>query len=82
MFCPKCGHQNPDNSAACAGCGAALLPAQPGMQQAPGAGPQPAGQPPTMPYAAGQRADIPNHLVWAILATVFCCLPFGIVAIV
>ena len=24
----------------------------------------------------------PNHLVWAILATLFCCLPFGIVAIV
>jgi hypothetical protein len=23
-----------------------------------------------------------NHLVWAILATVFCCLPLGIVAIV
>lgn len=23
-----------------------------------------------------------NYLVWAILATVFCCLPFGIVAIV
>lgn len=25
---------------------------------------------------------VPNHLVWAILATIFCCLPFGIVAIV
>jgi len=23
-----------------------------------------------------------NHLVWAILATIFCCVPFGIVAIV
>ena len=23
-----------------------------------------------------------NYLVWAILATLFCCLPFGIVAIV
>ncbi len=30
-------------------------------------------------YAAGQ---VPNHLVWAILATLFCCLPAGIVAIV
>ncbi|GGA87431.1 hypothetical protein GCM10011521_27310 [Arenimonas soli] len=27
-------------------------------------------------------APIPNHLVWAILATLFCCLPGGIVAIV
>ena len=25
---------------------------------------------------------MPNHLVWAILATLFCCLPFGVVAIV
>jgi predicted secreted protein len=24
----------------------------------------------------------PNYLVWAILVTVFCCLPFGIVSIV
>lgn len=24
----------------------------------------------------------PNHLVWAILVTIFCCLPFGIVSIV
>lgn len=25
---------------------------------------------------------VPNHLVWAILATLFCCLPGGIVALV
>lgn len=25
---------------------------------------------------------VPNHLVWAILATLFCCLPLGIVSIV
>lgn len=25
---------------------------------------------------------VPNHLVWAILTTLFCCLPFGIVSIV
>jgi hypothetical protein len=26
--------------------------------------------------------DVPNYLVQAILCTLFCCLPFGIVAIV
>ena len=32
-----------------------------------------------MGYYEG-RAE--SHLVWAILVTLFCCLPFGIVAIV
>ncbi|KAF1712620.1 hypothetical protein CSC70_03725 [Pseudoxanthomonas kalamensis DSM 18571] len=27
-------------------------------------------------------AYVPNNLVWAILATLFCCLPLGIVSIV
>lgn len=36
----------------------------------------------TAPAANAMRAPIPNHLVWAILVTLFCCLPGGIVAIV
>lgn len=32
--------------------------------------------------AAGTAPVVPNHLVGAILSTLFCCLPFGIVAIV
>jgi len=36
--------------------------------------PQGAGYPPSAPPS--------NHLVWAILTTLFCCLPFGIVSIV
>ena len=36
----------------------------------------------TQGVPAGAAPVIPNHLVGAILATLFCCLPFGIVAIV
>jgi predicted secreted protein len=36
-------------------------------------------QPPE-PY--NNREYIPNNMVWAILTTLFCCLPFGIVSIV
>lgn len=31
---------------------------------------------------ASPRVTVSNNLVWAILATLFCCLPTGIVAIV
>ncbi|MEB3984082.1 CD225/dispanin family protein [Mycobacterium sp. 663a-19] len=41
--------------------------------------PPPPGYPPQQP-PGGQAPD--NYLVWSILATIFCCLPFGIVAIV
>jgi hypothetical protein len=30
----------------------------------------------------GLQTPPPNYLVWAILSTVLCCLPFGIVSIV
>ncbi len=40
--------------------------------------PPPPGYPPQQP--AGQAPN--NYLVWSILVTLFCCLPFGIVAIV
>lgn len=40
--------------------------------------PPPPGYPPQQPV--GQAPS--NYLVWSILVTIFCCIPFGIVAIV
>lgn len=34
------------------------------------------------PPPPGQQEYVPNHLVWAILSTLFCCMPLGIVSIV
>ena len=36
----------------------------------------------TTPGNVPTRSDIPNYLVQAILVTIFCCLPAGIVSIV
>ncbi|MFG2088656.1 MULTISPECIES: CD225/dispanin family protein [unclassified Spirillospora] len=37
---------------------------------------------PPPPNAYGAGGPPPNHLVWAILSTIFCCLPAGVVSIV
>jgi len=77
MFCTKCGKENDASATNCVECGEVLMPAQP-QPQAAAAPAQP--QPP--PAAPGQPAQVPNYLVQAILVTIFCCLPFGIAAIV
>jgi hypothetical protein len=66
MFCQKCGQQNDDNAYKCLKCGQIL-------QQA---------GPTGMPAGPTPPASVPNYLVQAILVTLFCCLPFGIPAIV
>jgi len=70
MFCTQCGANNPDTAAVCAQCGRNLQ----------------AGSPVVPLQATGvvlpPGTTVPNYLVFAILATVFCCLPAGIPAIV
>lgn len=58
------------------------------QQAAPAYAPPPAGvpspyaQPGYFPQVPRYHADVPSYLTQAILATLFCCQPFGIVAIV
>lgn len=52
---------------------------------APAPAPQPAPNPPYPPQPQDNKPGVPcpnNNLVWAILVTIFCCMPLGIVAII
>lgn len=69
MFCPQCGANNADRSIVCAQCGGSLQPGQPVPPNVPGVLQTP-------------LPSVQNHLVFAILATIFCCVPSGIPAIV
>src|SRR5580693_8971311 len=74
MFCPQCGASNADTAAICTQCGRQLQAAIP-----------PVGAPTPLPVQGvvlPPGATVPNYLVFAILVTVFCCLPTGIPAIV
>lgn len=71
MFCTQCGASNADTAAACVQCGRNLQ----------------AAVPPTPLQTTGvvmppPGTTVENYLVFAILATVLCCLPAGIPAIV
>src|SRR5579859_4617110 len=70
MFCPQCGTNNADTASVCVQCGRNLQPGVP-------AAPLPTAGVVLLPVVAPQ-----NYLVFAILATVFCCLPTGIPAII
>ena len=81
MFCPKCGAKNDDNVYHCAFCGESVSNAQQFGASAP---PPPPGPPPTgQPVHGGHLPPKPsNWLIPAILCTVLCCLPLGIISIV
>lgn len=66
MFCSQCGKEIPEDAQSCPGC-------QTSCQQMKGSQP---------PVAPANRVEVKSGLVQAILVTLFCCLPFGIVAIV
>ena len=68
MYCPQCGTKAEEGARFCAKCGRALFDSSE--------------QPHPADDTLRARADIPDHLVWAILATICCCPPTGIVSIV
>jgi hypothetical protein len=69
MFCTQCGANNADSAVICVQCGRNLQAGVPPVPMQPGV---------VLPPAA----YVQNYLVFAILATVLCCLPTGIAAIV
>lgn len=79
MFCSSCGARNDENAAYCANCGNELRRIETPRVDAP-----PPTQPRTQTSYAPQspQANVPTYLAPAILTTLFCCLPFGIVSIV
>lgn len=72
-FCTNCGAEIESGSSFCLSCG---LSTTPGVGRAT----DPAG--PSGPAPAMPVGDIPNYLPQAILATLCCCVPFGIVSII
>jgi hypothetical protein len=75
MYCENCGCLIDDSATVCPRCGQSTTGASP--YASPGAY-QPAGQ-----YDPGAMGlPVPTYLVQSILMTLFCCMPFGIVAIV
>jgi hypothetical protein len=69
MFCAQCGANNADNAIVCVQCGKNLQSGTVPLQATGVVMPPPG-------------TTVPNYLVFAILATVLCCLPTGIAAIV
>lgn len=76
-FCPKCGAQVADGATFCLNCGYKLSEDQPVSKP-----PQPQPQSPSQATTPNFKPCPDNYLVYAILTTLFCCLPFGIAGIV
>jgi uncharacterized membrane protein YvbJ len=75
-FCTSCGKAIEGDGRFCTNCGAPIQPEEPQQQYyQPQPEPQPVKQQPV-----GMKPK--NYLALSILATILCCLPFGIPAIV
>lgn len=77
-FCPNCGTQLDDSAVFCPNCGHRCKLDEPAASPSPGEQ-----QTTSSAQQTTSREQCPDsYLLFAILTTLFCCLPFGIVAIV
>ena len=74
-FCTTCGREVEPDARFCDNCGAVIDPQGTAPQYAPG-------MPQDGQLGYGATPNVTNYLVQAILVTICCCLPAGIVAIV
>ena len=77
-FCRQCGEAIPDNCNFCTNCGAPASAEEPENQPQPD--PQPQYQQPVQQQPVGVKPK--NYLAISIIATILCCWPLGIPAIV
>ncbi len=73
MYCPTCGVQNPDDAGFCSGCGKPLPKTSGGQATGPTTATAPGGE---------QAPNMVWYIVGAAAATLLCCPPIGIAALV
>jgi hypothetical protein len=85
LYCSRCGSTNADSAKACISCGEPLIPT-PVVPSGGASSGNPMGPPmgPSMGSSMHEYSGAPatTYLVQSILVTLFCCQPFGVVAIV
>ena len=73
MYCPTCGVQNPDDATFCSGCGKPLAKPEGVRTSTPLTNAPPTG---------GQAPNMLWYVVGAAAATLLCCPPVGIAALI
>ena len=95
MFCGNCGVRNADNARFCASCGKPVGAVAGAVPPAPSPPPRYAPPPSAPQFSAPQaqyggappiagaaRPNVSAHLGLAIVTTILCCLPLGVIGIV
>lgn len=82
MFCSKCGDKLGTDASFCTNCGTPVPVAGPANVPVVGDPASEGREAWESRATAEDLGQIPTYLPYAILVTVFCCLPFGIPAIV